>query len=222
MDIATDVSTALSANEAAQLMEPYNPKRDWGPAASDITNQASLSGGYELPFGHGKPWLSGVSGVADKLVTGWQVNWIVTVLSGFPYTPQVGSNQSGDGDTKNPDRPSWNPAFSGPITLGSPTMWYNPHAFVLPVSGTYGNVSRGALRGPGLTDWDTSLFKNTSLTERLKLEFRAEFFNILNHTNFGSPNQIVFSGGAISPTAGIVSTTATTSRQIQFGLKLGF
>ena len=76
--------------------------------------------------------------------------------------------------------------------------------------------------GPGLADLDASLFKTTAITERTNLQFRAEFFNVLNHTNFGPPNATVFSNGAISSSAGLITTTATTSRQIQFGLKLIF
>jgi hypothetical protein len=69
---------------------------------------------------------------------------------------------------------------------------------------------------------DISLFKNTRVTERLNLQFRAECFNLLNHANFAAPNAIVFSSGTISPTAGLITATASTSRQIQFGLKLTF
>jgi hypothetical protein len=146
----------------------------------------------------------------------------VTLLSGFPFTPQIGSNRSGDGDTRNPDRPSLNKAFSGPVVLGSPNQWFNPRAFVLPIAGTYGNLGRGVYSGPGLADVDASLFKSTAISERTNLEFRAEFFNVLNRANFGTPNATVFSSGAISPSAGLITTTATTSRQIQFGLKLIF
>jgi hypothetical protein len=73
-----------------------------------------------------------------------------------------------------------------------------------------------------LTDVDASLFKTTSITERANLQFRAEVFNVMNHPNFGTPNATVFSSGAISPSAGLITSTATTSRQIQFGLKLIF
>ena len=76
--------------------------------------------------------------------------------------------------------------------------------------------------GPGLAEVDASLFKTTAIAERTNLQFRAEFFNVLNHTNLGTPNATVFSNGAISPTAGLIASTATTSRQIQFGLKLIF
>ncbi len=78
------------------------------------------------------------------------------------------------------------------------------------------------MSGPGLANLDVSLFKNVALRERLNLQVRAEFFNVLNHTNFGTPNAIVFSSGQVSSTAGLITSTATTSRQIQFGMKLTF
>jgi len=108
------------------------------------------------------------------------------------------------------------------VVVGNPDQWFNPNAFILPAAGTYGNLGRGTYTGPGLAALDLSLVKNIDVTERMKLQLRSEFFNILNHTNLGTPNAIVFSRGAISPSAGLISTTATTSRQIQFGLKLIF
>jgi hypothetical protein len=69
---------------------------------------------------------------------------------------------------------------------------------------------------------DFSVFKNTSITERLRLQFRAEFFNLLNRANLGTPNATVFSGTSINPSAGLITTLATTPRQLQFGLKLMF
>lgn len=88
--------------------------------------------------------------------------------------------------------------------------------------GTWGNVGRGVLNGPGLTEFDFSLFKTIPIKETKTLEFRAECFNIANTANFGVPNMTVFSAGKISPTAGRISATSTTSREIQFGLKLIF
>jgi hypothetical protein len=203
-------------------MNPYNMRQNWGPAAHDFKHKASLSGSYELPFGQGKPLLRGLGGIGNKLAGGWQLNWIVSLTSGYPLTPLAGTNISGDGNARQPDRPSWNPAFQGPLINGTPDQWFNPKAFVLPVSGTYGNIGRGVLRGPGLGELDLSLFKNTALSERVNSQFRAEFFNIANRANFGTPNDIVFANGAISPSAGLITTTATSSRQIQFSLKLIF
>jgi hypothetical protein len=116
------------------------------------------------------------------------LNAIATLLSGFQVTPQIGSNHSGDGDTRNPERPL-NPAFSSAIAEGNPNQWFNPNAFILPAAGTYGNTGRGILTGPGLADLDLSHFKDLALTERLKLQIRPEFFNSLNHANFGDPER---------------------------------
>jgi hypothetical protein len=115
-----------------------------------------------------------------------------------------------------------NPNFSGPILRQNPNEWFDPNAFVLPAPGTYGNLGRGTRTGPGLADVDVSLFKNTRISERANLEFRAEFFNVLNHVNFGLPNTTVFASGSISASAGLITSLATNPRQIQFGLKLLF
>ena len=143
-------------------------------------------------------------------------------MTGFPFTPVVGGNISGDGNTRNPDRPSLNPSFTGPVILGTQTQWFNPNAFMLPAAGTWGNLGRGIYTGPGLADVDFSVFKNTPLSERTNLQFRAEMFNLFNRTNLGTPNATVFSGSSVSPSAGLITTLATTPRQVQFGLKLIF
>jgi hypothetical protein len=106
--------------------------------------------------------------------------------------------------------------------LRNPRQWFNPNALILPAPGTYGNLGRGTLTGPGLVNLDVSLSKDTALSARTKLQIKAEFFNVLNRVNFATPNAIVFSSGTISPTAGLITATATTSRQIQIGLKLIF
>ncbi len=222
LDMNSGLTGAQNNNQAQMILDRNDLPRDWGLSALNIANQASISGSYELPFGHGKHWLGNATGITNQLAGGWQLNGIITLLSGFPFTPQIGSNRSGDGDTRNPDRPSLNPAFTGPVVLDNPNQWFNPKAFILPTPGTYGNLGRGTFEGPGLAEADVSLFKNTTLFERANLQFRAEFFNVLNHANFGTPNAIVFSGTAISSSAGLITSTATTSRQIQFGLKLIF
>jgi len=207
LDMNSGLTGAQSNNQAQMILDRNDLRRDWGPSALNAAHQGSISLHYDLPFGHGKK------------IGGWQVNSIATLLSGFPFTPQIGANRSGDGDTRNPDRPVLNPSFSGPVVLGSPNQWFNPNAFLLPTAGTYGNLGRGTYSGPGLADLDTSLLKNTFIGERLNAQFRAEFFNILNHTNFGTPNAIAFAGSSYSGSAGLITATATTSRQIQFGLK---
>jgi len=158
----------------------------------------------------------------NHLIGGWQWNGIFTAQDGFPQTPLVGSNTSGTGDASNSDVPNWNPNFKGPVITGKPEQWFDPHAFLIPAQGTFGNVSRGSFRGPGLVNVDTSFFKKFRISERLLLQFRAEAFNIFNHSNFSYPTEIVFNGADISPSAGVITQTNGTSRQLQFALKLLF
>ena len=115
-----------------------------------------------------------------------------------------------------------NPDFHGKVILGTPSQWFNPAAFLAPPanSGFWGNASRDSLSGPGLATWDFSALKDTTLHERLTLQFRAELFNLLNRANFNTPNLIVFTPSGVSGTAGAITSTSTTSRQVQFALKL--
>jgi len=222
LDMDSGLTGAQAQNQSQMVMDRNDLPRDWGPSALNAASQASISARYELPFGRGKHWMKNATGFESKLLDGWQFNGIATLLSGFPFTPVIGSNRSGDGDTRNPDRPSLNPAFSGPVVRGQADQWYNPNAFILPAFGTYGNLGRSVFDGPGLADLDLSLFKTTQVSERASLQFRAEFFNVMNHANLGTPNATVFSSGAINASAGLITTLASTPRQIQFGLKLIF
>jgi hypothetical protein len=162
----------------------------------------------------------------NQVIGGWQWNGIVNAQGGFPMTPVIGFNNSGTGDGGNPDVPNWNPDFKGKVILGTPDQWFNPEAFKVPIPGTFGNVSRGSLRGPGLVDVDTSLFKKIRISERFNLQLRAEAFNIFNHSNFSLVNPIVFDGNSskysYSSSAGQIYQSATSSRQLQLALKLMF
>ncbi len=215
-------NSSVAANSPGFVMFPLDPRLDWGLSPFDARRLAAINGTYELPFGTGKAFLNGGSGWERKLVSGWMLGGIETLQSGFPFTPQLGFNPTNNGDTRNPIRPSWNPAFHGNLIEGGPAQYFNPAAFIVPPNGTYGNVGRDVLIGPGLASLDLSLMKNTSLSERMSLQFRAEFFNILNRANFNTPNAVVFTSGSAGPsaTAGVINSTSTSSRQIQFGLKL--
>ncbi|MFN7923574.1 MAG: carboxypeptidase regulatory-like domain-containing protein [Bryobacteraceae bacterium] len=230
LDMNSSLTGAQAQNQAQMVMDRNDLRRDWGKSALNATSQVSISARYELPFGRGRRWAANATGLGEKLIGGWQLNGIVTLLSGFPVTPLIGANRSGDGDTRNPDRPSLNPAFNSAVLTRSPNQWFNPNAFVVPAAGTYGNLGRGVYEGPGLANADVSLFKNAAVSERLTLQFRAEFFNLTNHANFGTPNATVFTnaGTAAAPnfvsnaSAGLITTLTTPPRQIQFGLKLIF
>ncbi|MGB7188694.1 MAG: carboxypeptidase regulatory-like domain-containing protein, partial [Acidobacteriaceae bacterium] len=224
LDDGSAWNTSVSGNTPAYVSFPLRPKWDWGPAAGDVRHIASVNALWELPVGSGHLLLGNAGPLARTAATGWSLSAIVIAQSGFPFSPQLGYNPTGNGDTRNPVRPSWNPNFHGSLYPRTPSQYFNPAAFITPASGTYGNVSRDALRGPGLSELDFSTLKNTRLSERLRLQFRAEFFNILNHTNFLTPNPVVFTSATsgVSPTAGVVTATSTFSRQIQFGAKLIF
>jgi hypothetical protein len=222
LDDGTALNSSVGANAPGFVMFPLNPQLDWGPSASDARQIAVINSSYELPFGSGKRFSAHAHGLSQKLVSGWTLSGVETIQSGLPFTPQLGFNPTNNGDSRNPIRPSWNPAFSEPVILGGPNRYFNPNAFVLPAPGTYGNTGRDVLYGPGLATLDLSVAKNTAISEKLRVQFRAEFFNIFNRANFGTPNAVVYTSATAtrSPTAGVITSTTTTSRQIQFGLKL--
>jgi hypothetical protein len=203
IDDGDSLNATTSGGQPALASNPFNLRADRGLANFDVRDVAVISGSYALP-------------------RGWALNTVVTLQGGFPITPQLSYNPSDNGDTRNPVRPFVNPAFSGPLVPGTPDHWFNPAAFLAPPSnsGFYGNAGRDIIPGPGLATWDLSVLKDTRVSERLNLQFRAEFFNVLNHANFNTPNAIVFTPTGVSPTAGVVTSTSTSSRQIQFGLKL--
>jgi hypothetical protein len=220
LDDGDSMNTSVATNSPAFVANPLEPKTDYGRASFDIHHAAVLHVTYDLPFGRskasdGNPWVK-------KLTRNWQVSGIETLQSGLPFTPQLSYNPSNDGDTRNPVRPSLNPNFTGQVILGGPTRYFNPHAFIQPLPGTYGNAGRNILQGPGLAETNVSVAKKFSLSERVDLQFRSEFFNVFNRANFNTPNPVVYASatGEPSPTAGVITATSTTSRQIQLGLKL--
>jgi hypothetical protein len=239
LDNGSAWNTSVSANTPAFVSYPNNPSLDYGRAATDVRNIAAINGTYDLPFGNGKQLAASAGAGLNRLVGGWSVSTIISLQTGLPFSPQLGYNPTGSGDTRNPVRPDINPNYSGSVynhgsTSQRVAQYFNPNAFLAPHYGVVGNLGRDTLTGPGFSDWDLSLLKSTNITERLRVQFRAEAFNLLNHTNLSMPNEAVFSGGptqgtaanqttavALSPTAGVV-TAAATSRQLQFGLKLLF
>ena len=222
LDNGDSLNATAAANAPALVANPTNIRADWGPATYDVRNLGVMNVSYDLPFGNGKRLLNGTNAWGNGLVSGWTLNSIVTIQAGFPFTPELSFNPSNDGDTRNPVRPSWNPAHQGPVILGGTKQWFDPTAFSVPAQGTFGNVGRDVLTGPGLATWDFSVLKDTHLYERLNLQFRAEIFNLLNRANLDTPNLIVFTSpsGAASPVAGTFTSTSTSSRQVQFGLKM--
>jgi len=221
LDDGDNVNTSVATNSPAFVANPLDPKADYGRASFDIRHAGVINATYDLPFGRGN---LDSSGWVERVLGNWQVSAIETLQSGLPFTPQLSYNPSNDGDTRNPVRPSLNSNFTGAVINGGPNLYFNPSAFIQPLPGTYGNVGRNTLTGPALVETDISAAKKFSLSERLGLQFRAEIFNLFNHTNFNTPNPVVYAAatGGPSPTAGVITSTATSSRQVQFGLKLSW
>jgi hypothetical protein len=230
MDDGDSLNATAASNAVALLSVPNDPKADWGPATYDVRHAGSINVIYALPFGSGRRFLSNVHGISDVLVSGWTVNSVVSMQSGFPFTPQLAYNPANNGDSRNPVRPFLNPAFTGPVVTGNPNQWFNANAFIAPPSnsGFYGNVGRDTYAGPGLATWDLSAIKDAHLTQRAHMQFRVEMFNLLNRANFNTPNLITYVLQAApnatlpeqSPTAGQITSTSTSSRQVQLGVKL--
>ncbi len=209
---------SAGANSPSQPMDPLNLAREKGLSNFDIRKNMTANFTYGLPRLYS-------GGPEAFLFNDWSLNGILTVQSGFPGDVQVGFIQSRDGEnTSTPaDRPDLAPGAKTNPVLGGPDKYFNPSGFLLPAAGFYGNLGRNTLIMPGLVGFDSSVFKGFSLSERYKLQFRAEFFNVLNRANFGTPALKLFtSSGSRIGTAGRVSSTTSASRQIQFGLRLEF
>ncbi len=228
LDDGDSLNQTTAGNAPGLVSNPLNLSADRGLGTFDVRHVGLINVLYELPFGHGQAYAHDLEGWRGALASGWMVSSIFTAQTGFPFTPQLSYNPSNNGDTRNPVRPFLNPDFNGSVILGNPSQWFNPNAFLAPPanSGFYGNLGRDTYIGPGLATWDFSVLKNTLIRENLRLQFRAEIFNLLNRANFNTPNLIVFTPptasnpSGVSGTAGAITSTSTTARQVQFALKL--
>jgi len=204
-------------------------------SSQDVSQRLAISYVLDLPFGHGKRFASNVSGVTDKVVSGWGVDGTTTFQRGFPVKISWGGanamTNSGllGQSTLRPDYiPGCDKGTSG-SAVSRVTHWFNTSCFTAPggvdATGaqlnpwTFGNEPRvdATLRQQGVNNFDFAAFKRTNITERVGIEFRAEFFNLFNHPQFGPPN-----GTQTSATFGQVTNTVNLPRLIQFGLKLAF
>ena len=228
LDDGDSLNQTTAGNAPGLASNPLDLATDKGLATFNVKHLGVINVLYSLPFGRGQAYGNAYGPWANNAISGWSISSIFTAQSGFPFTPQLSYNPSNNGDTRNPVRPFINSDFVGPVILGTPSQWFNPAAFIAPpsISGFYGNLGRDTLIGPGLVTWDFSVLKDTKLTERLNLEFRAEIFNLLDRANFNTPNLIVFTPPTaanqtgISGTAGAITSTSTSARQVQFGIKL--
>lgn len=223
LDISSQLIFADASGSNQHPLDPADLGRDYASSSFDVRQRFSFSATYELPVGQGRRFWAGAGALPQALFGGWQANFIVNLQTGLPFTPEVGFNRSRNGDTRNPDRPDLADDFTSydDVIVGRPDAWFDPTAFVLPAAGTYGDVGRNVLRGPGLATVDLSLVKTAAVGSRLRMEVRGEVFNLLNRANFDLPGRQIFNpNGTIRASAGVITSTSTSSRQAQLGLKL--
>ncbi|MBI3951800.1 MAG: TonB-dependent receptor [Acidobacteria bacterium] len=241
-------NAAVMIGVAVGSQWPPDRKLDRAESVFSIRHRLAVNAIYELPFGRGKKFLSNASGITDALLGGWSINTLGTFQSGFPFSVLAGFGITGVGDPLGvPDRSN---ILRYNAVLGRVDRWFDPKAYALQEPGRLGDAPRNSVRGPKFSNLDFSLTKKFKATEAVGVEFRAEFFNIFNHANFGLPFNQLYVGfvpqfnrvptqaeldalpcnltaaqaqvHSCNPLTGRISTTVGTPRQVQFGLKVTF
>lgn len=226
IDDASGVNSQDYTDGSPYVLDYYDRKADRGLSTFWAQQVFVGNWSYELPFGRS------MTGAGGLFLKGWQLNNITTVQTGHPFEVRLGFNRSGNLNTVNyamHERPDLKPGYSNNPILGGPDRYWDINAFTLQPANQRGNLGRNTLIGPGIVNVDVSLEKSFPIDEKRRFEFRGEIFNAPNHPNFAVPSGLtaftaVAANGTptISPTWGVISTTVTTSRQIQFGLKFIF
>jgi hypothetical protein len=197
-----------------------------GLSSLHVKHNFILAYSYELPFGSGRRWGNQSSGPLNYLLGGWSVNGTNTIRSGLPINLQMTPRQSGCAAQSCNERPDLRPGGNNNPVLDhwTPERYFDSSNFLVQPLGFFGNLGRNTMTRPGQFNLNLSLTKDNRLAEGKNLEFRAEFFNFLNHPNFGAPGNTVFrdAAGNLDPNVGRITTTSTKMRQIQFGLKFLF
>jgi hypothetical protein len=224
MDNASNSILGEALSGSPLTVNAYDLHYDYGRSSYDIRHNLTGSLLYDLPY------------QKNRWIGGFQLSTILSTHSGIPYSALIGYDRSNLGSATMNERPdvvgnpdvggpvAANPGCAAPASVHNAAHWFNPCAFALPAAGTLGDERRNRLNGPGLLGLAMGLRRTLSLTETVKTEIRAEAFNIINHTNFALPNLNVFSQSVATPlaSAGTISVTAGSSRQLQFSVKLVF
>jgi hypothetical protein len=194
------IDTASGAFPSDWVSEPgvsqnfFNPSADRASSAFDRRNVLVGNLLYDLPFGPNQRWGRDQRGATGKVMGGWRVGMIGQLLSGVPFTPVLGFNNSLNAASFPADRPNVKPGVNPcKAVTGDINHWFDPTIFTLPNTpdengNIFGDAGRNSLCGPALRVLDFSLIKHTQVAQRVTLEFRSEFFNIFNHPNFNVPD----------------------------------
>ena len=231
LDESAGIFCGSARTSACTILDPDDHKSNRGLAFHDVRHNLAVNYTVELPFGPGRKFGSGVTGFVGKMVEGWSVSGITNYTAGAPLNIENSFARSRNGSAAFTvhDRPNLIPGGDNNPVLGGPDQYFDVNQFELQDVGTYGSVGHNTIIGPGLVSWDFSITKNTNITESTRIEFRAEFFNLGNRANFAPPINGRRGGAALFDSqerrissAGKIFGTVTTSRQIQFGLKVLF
>ncbi len=221
-----------------------NPRADYGNSYYNRTNAFILSGNWDLPFGKGKPLGGNLTGWANQLASGWALNGTLTVESGLPFTPSYSlcaEDQDIDGQGGSLCRPNGIPGgpratlgTQGFNAIGHSEAYFTPvptlatagqvsGPYIRPFPGTFGNIERDSLFGPGLINTDLALAKSFNMTERLHFQATVQAFNLFNHPNLNNPSSCVDCGSSSGLITDIVaSQDGTTMRRLQFAGRFQF
>ncbi len=191
--------------------DPRNRAADRGNSPFDMRHRLTIAWTYVLPFGTGHRWLAD-GGALAFVFGGWQLNGLHLFQTGLPFTPTLAAATVNTGTGSRPDR-----IADGQLEDPTVDRWFDPAAFTTPATFTYGDAGRNILYGPGRVNVDLSLFKEFPVGQRVRVQFRAECFNLFNHSQFDLPNATI---GTAS--AGTITGIVGTPRQLQFGLKASF
>jgi outer membrane receptor protein involved in Fe transport len=211
VDDSSGINSQDFDNNVQYVLDWYDREYDRGRSAFNVTHNLTFNWTWDIG-------------------RGWQINNVTALMSGTPFTVRLGFNRSGNLNTTNfsmNERPDLKPGCD-PI-LGGPDRYWDVSCFALPAANTRGNLQRNSLTGPGLVNADVALVKSFAFGSARLVQLRAEAFNVFNHPNFAVPSgRVAFTGvdaqgnPVVAPTWGRITSTVTTARQIQLGVKFGF
>ena len=211
--IAYTWSKFMQSNQSPALGGNIGYERTY--SAFNTPQNLAMSGSYELPFGRNRKFMANSNGFVDAVFGGWQVQTIIVLRSGTPYTPVVSTDVANTGVGN--QRPNLNPAGGSPTFHKSLSKWFDPTRYVAAPQYTYGQVKAFTLQSDAFRQYDASVFKNFALPGESVLSFRVEFFNLPNTNSFNAPGATVTSSSCCA-----VTSTSIPSRDIQFALKYNF
>jgi hypothetical protein len=207
MDIGSD---GWYCSEGCSIQNMYDLNANKSVAGYDLTQNLTGSWTYQLPVGKGRRFNS--NRAANYILSNWDLNGIVSFTSGLPYNITVCGDIANTGNGSCYERP--NLVGNPNISNRSPALWFNPAAFSVPAPYTFGNLGRNAYRADPYKNLDLGLFREFPITESKGFQFRVEAFNLSNHPTWGVPNSVLNQN-----LFGVVQSTRSTERQIQFALK---